>query len=322
MTSTSTSYPQTLHVVIPVFNDWEALGLLLERIRQSVAEPLRNCLAFLIVDDCSTSNFAALPVGVGQSLSVMRLYRNVGHQKAISLGLSYLADQPVQNPVVVMDGDGEDCPEDIEQLLQTAAQQPGRIVFARRSKRQESLTFKLFYNIYKRVFQLLTGKVITFGNFSYVPAEVVKKLVRVSEIWNHYPGGIIRSRLPYTATPIARGTRLAGTSKMNFVSLALHGLSAVAVLIDTTAVRIAVFCILTALVSVVGIGMVFGLRFFAGTSVSNWMIYLLFSFFILIMQAFLVSLLLVFVVLTYRTQNHFIPAFQYRQFVETVEVVY
>jgi polyisoprenyl-phosphate glycosyltransferase len=315
-------YPQTLHVVIPVFNDWDALGMLLNRIRQTVPEPLQSRLAFLIVDDCSTTNFQSLPTGVGQSLSVLRLYRNVGHQKAISLGISHLAAQPQPFPVVVMDGDGEDRPEDIEKLLQAAQQQPERIVFAHRSKRHESFAFRLFYAIYKQLFQLLTGKVITFGNFSYVPGGIIRKLAHVSEIWNNYPGGIIRSRLPYTATPIERGTRLAGTSKMNFVSLALHGLSAVSVLIDTTAVRVALFCILTALVSVLGIGVVFGLRFLVGASISNWAIYMLFAFFILILQAFLISLLLVFVVLTYRTQNHFIPAIQYQQFVEKVEVVY
>jgi polyisoprenyl-phosphate glycosyltransferase len=315
-------YPETVYVVIPVFDDWEALGLLLERIRQTVAEPLLSRLAFLIVDDCSTTDFVALPTGVGQSLSVLRLYRNVGHQKAIALGISYLADLPTLAPVLVMDADGEDRPEDIEKLLQAAQTQPGRIVFAHRSKRNEGLLFRLFYGLYKGLFQLLTGKVITFGNFSYVPVQMVKKLAHVSEIWNNYPGGIIRSRLPYMGIPLERGIRLAGASKMNFVSLVLHGFGAISVLIDTTAVRVVLCCILTALASMMGGGIVFGLSFFIETAISNWAIYLLSSFFIVILQTFLISLLLVFMVLNYRTQNHFIPAIQYQQFVEKIDVVY
>src|SRR5205823_8386657 len=107
------SYPDRIHVVIPLFNDWEALSLLLERIRQTVDPSLCERLAFLIVDDCSATDYVSFPTGIGQSLSILRLYRNVGHQKAIALGLSYLADLPDLHPAIVMDSDGEDQPEDI-----------------------------------------------------------------------------------------------------------------------------------------------------------------------------------------------------------------
>lgn len=287
-----------------------------------VDTPIRDRLAFLIVDDCSATDFDTLPQGVGQSLSVLRLFRNVGHQKAIALGLSYLADQEEQYPTIVMDSDGEDRPEDIIKLLEMGVAQPGRVVFAHRAKRHESFMFRLFYTIYKSVFRLLTGKVITFGNFSLIPASKLRKLAHVSEIWNNYPGGVIRSRLPYTAVPLERGRRLAGQSKMNFVSLIMHGLSAVSVLMDTTAVRILLFCVMMAAVSAVGIGVAVYLRLFTNTAVPGWASYLVFSFLILILQAFLISLLLVFIVLTYRTQPQFIPARQYRDFVERVERVY
>ncbi len=144
----------------------------------------------------------------------------------------------------------------------------------------------------------------------------------MSEIWNNYPGGIIRSRLPYTAIPIERGRRLAGESKMNFVSLIMHGLSAVSVLMDTTAVRIVLFCVIMAGASMLGIGVVLWIRLFTETIVPGWASFLVFSFFLLIIQALLISLLLVFIVLTYRTQLHFLPAKQYRDFVERIEPVY
>ncbi|MBO0949535.1 glycosyltransferase [Fibrella sp. HMF5405] len=311
-----------INIVIPLFNDWEALLLLLQKIRQTVAPALYERFAFLIVDDCSATDLPQQPDQVGQSLSILRLYRNVGHQKAIALGLAYLADQPEQYPTVVMDGDGDDLPTDIARLLETSAQQPGKIVFAHRSKRHEGLLFRLFYEIYKNIFRLLTGKVITFGNFSLIPPQLLKKLAHVSEIWNNYPGGVIRSRLPYTAIPIERGSRLAGQSKMNFVSLVLHGLSAVSVLMDTTAVRIALFCVLTAGASFVGIAVVSYLRFFTQLVVPSWASYLVFSFFIVILQAFLISLLLIFIVLSYRTQQHFLPAKQYQDFIERVDAIY
>ena len=316
------AFPNTVNIIIPIYNDWEALSLLLERIQQRIEQPLLDRLSFLIVDDCSTTDSPQLTDRVGQSLSILRLYRNVGHQKAIALGIAYLADLPEQHPTVVMDGDGEDKPEDLIRLLRKSLEMPGQIVFAHRTKRQESFTFRLFYSIYKTIFRLLTGKVITFGNFSLIPGNLLRKLAHVSEIWNNYPGGVIRSRLRYTAIPVERGTRLAGNSKMNFVSLVLHGLSAVSVLIDTTAVRVALLCVLTATASAVGIGVVVSLRLVGTITVPNWATYLVSSLFILILQAFMISLLLVFMVLVYRTQNQFIPARQYRDFVERVEQVY
>ncbi|AKD56134.1 glycosyltransferase [Spirosoma radiotolerans] len=320
--NTLTAYPDRINIVIPLFNDWQALGLLLERIRDVNGASLTDRLTFLIVDDCSSINFDTLPTGIGQSLSVLRLFRNVGHQKAIALGLSYLASLPDQYPTIVMDADGEDRPEDIPLLLQTGAANPSRVVFAHRAKRHESFIFRLFYEVYKSVFRLLTGKVITFGNFSLVPAKQLRKLAYVSEIWNNYPGGVIRSRLPYTAVPLERGRRLAGESKMNFVSLVLHGLSAVSVLMDTTAVRLTLFCVMMVAASVFGIGVVVSLRLFTDTAVPGWATYLVFSFLIVILQAFLISLLLVFMVLSYRTQPQFIPARQFGDFVEKVEKVY
>ena len=322
MSSLPSALPSRINIVIPLFNDWEALTLLLQVIDQTVAPDLAARFAFLIVDDCSASDLTHPPKPVGQSLSILRLYRNVGHQKAIALGLAYLANQPEQYPTVVMDGDGEDLPVDIARLLEKSAQEPGKIVFAHRSKRHEGLIFRLFYLIYKNLFRLLTGKVITFGNFSLIPPQLLKKLAHVSEIWNNYPGGVIRSRLPYTAIPIERGSRLAGQSKMNFVSLVLHGLSAVSVLMDTTAVRIALFCVLTAGVSFIGIGVVAYLRLFTQLVVPSWASYLVFSFFIVILQAFLISLLLIFIVLSYRTQSHFLPAKQYQDFIERVDILY
>ncbi|TAE28339.1 MAG: glycosyltransferase [Cytophagales bacterium] len=315
-----------IYVVIPLFNDWDALNRLLERMKEVVEPSLLSRLSFLIVDDCSSQNYQTLSTDIGRSLSILRLYRNVGHQKAIALGLSYLADQPDVYPTIVMDSDGEDKPDDLAQLVRASEAEPGRIVFAQRTKRSEGLLFRVFYVLYKTAFRLLTGKAIAFGNFSLVPPMLLRKLAHVSEIWNNYPGGVIRSRLPYTAVPLERGKRLAGESKMNFVSLILHGLSTVSVLMDTTAVRIALFCITLALVSFAGIGIVFFVRFFTDfgpkTGVPSWGSSLAFGFLMVMMQAFLISLLLVFIVLIYRTQPQFIPATQYQSFVEREEKIY
>ena len=124
-----------------------------------------------------------------------------------------------------------------------------RVVFAQRARRSESNVFKTFYGLYKAVYFLLTGAKVRFGNFSVVPYDILPKLTVVSEIWNHYAAGIMKARIPYVEVPTKRGMRLSGHSRMNFVSLVIHGLGAVSVHSDVIGVRALVAMLALILVS-------------------------------------------------------------------------
>jgi polyisoprenyl-phosphate glycosyltransferase len=310
-----------IRIIIPLYNDWDALDLLLKEIKKSVSVELFSKFSFVIVDDCSS-----IPCNIqrfaGYDLSIIRLWRNVSHQKAIALGISYLTQTLDFEKVIVMDSDGEDRPSDLQHLYEASLQEPDKIIFAKRAKRSEGLIFRIGYLIYKSLFGLLTGKVIEFGNFSILPFRQAQKLAYVSEIWNHFPGGIIRSKLPYSSIPIERGTRLAGKSKMNFVSLVLHGLSAVSVHLDTVAVRILIGSLLMTAVAGVGAVIVMIIRILSPENASpGWATTLVTASIIIILQALLSSLFLIFTVLNYRTQKHFIPAKEYADFIEKVETI-
>jgi glycosyltransferase involved in cell wall biosynthesis len=311
--------PENFVIIIPQYNDWEALNLLITKINTDLDPTVLKHASILVVDDCSSTDRTKpfVPFG-GKVIQVLRLYRNLGHQKAIAIGLSYVADNIDCDKVIVMDADGEDAPSDINKLVAKSLEVPGKIIFAQRNKRTENFLFRFFYVIYKYVFKLLTGKVITFGNFSLVPKNRLQNLVRVSEIWNNYPGGIIKSRIPYDSMPTDRATRLAGESKMNFVSLVLHGLSAISVLVDTTAVRILIFSMFMSGVAITFIGIILFLKLI-GNATPGWASTLGSTLIILMLQSFLISLFLVFMVLQYRSQQHFIPAIHYRDFVDKVD---
>ena len=306
-------------IIIPQFNDWEALNLLIQKINADVDPTILAKTTLLIVDDCSSKRqvnpFAPFR---GKEIKLLKLYRNLGHQKAIAIGLSHVAEHMPADKVIVMDADGEDAPSDINHLVARSLQEPDKIIFAERNKRTENFLFRFFYVIYKLVFKLLTGKVITFGNFSLIPQSRLQNLVRVSEIWNNYPGGIIKSRIPYDSVLTNRATRLAGESKMNFVSLVLHGLSAISVMVDTTAVRILIFSIMMSGLAIAFIFVILFLKLI-GNATPGWASTLGSTLMILMLQSFLISLFLVFMVLQYRSQQHFIPAVHYRDFVEKVE---
>lgn len=313
--------PETFVIIIPQFNDWEALNLLIQKINEDLNAPILENTTILVVDDCS-SRFRTAPFARfdGKEIKLLKLYRNLGHQKSIAIGLSYVADHINADKVIVMDADGEDAPMDINSLVSKSLEQPDKIIFAERNKRTEGMLFRSFYIIYKMLFKLLTGKVITFGNFSLIPRSRLQNLVRVSEIWNNYPGGIIKSRIPYDSVLTNRAKRLAGESKMNFVSLVLHGLSAISVMIDTTAVRILIFSIFMSGVAFAFIFVIIFLKLI-GNATPGWASTLGSTLMIVMLQTFLISLFLVFMVLQYRSQQHFIPAVHYRDFVEKVDTI-
>lgn len=307
----------TLFVVIPVFNDWESCQLLVEAIRQNNSPEFFQSLTFCWVNDGSTESAPSHLLRVQSHDFVVELTRNVGHQKAIALGIAYVSRHFPRQPMVVMDADGEDQPQHLS-VLEARGKTSNTIVFARRTKRHEGFIFQFFYRIYKLIFRMLTGKSIAFGNFSYIPGHLTGRVAHVSEIWNHFSGGIIKSRIPYSSIPLERGRRLAGESKMNFTSLVLHGLSAVAVHADTMAVRLMLFCIGLVCLSVLSIVTVSLLKFFTPFTSPGWATTVVTGFSSLIMQSFLVSLLLLFVVLMYRTQKLFIPAKDYSDYISRI----
>ena len=123
----------TIRILIPLFNDWEAFFLLEKRMCAVLPEALLSRIVLTVVDDCSPQRQPPYPGRL--PLEVVELWRNVGHQKAIALGLAWLCKERDFEYVVVMDADGEDRPEALTELLAAAENRPGQIVFAHRSKR-------------------------------------------------------------------------------------------------------------------------------------------------------------------------------------------
>ncbi|MEZ5646634.1 MAG: glycosyltransferase [Burkholderiaceae bacterium] len=237
-------------VVTPVFEDVEASGRLFLELSRQFGEGL-----FVVaVDDGSVHQpltADVLSVAGVQGL-VLRLRRNVGHQKAIAVGLSYVADQlPGARAVVVMDSDGEDVPETVHELLRALEDPAVDVAVAHRKSRVETLRFKAFYAVYKRFFKLLTGRPISFGNFMALKMPAVQRLVSMQELSIHVAGAVLASRLRTRRCPLDRGPRYAGRSKMNFVGLVLHGFKGMMVFAEDVLIRVGLACALLAGLAVV-----------------------------------------------------------------------
>lgn len=309
-------------ILIPIFNDWESLALLLPRLDEALAA--RSLEAdVLVVDDGSTLEPNEAPgdrpfVAV-RRIDVLRVRRNLGHQRAIAVGLAYIEDNLQSRAVVVMDGDGEDDPADVPRLLEHL-EGPGRgqIVFAERARRSESLTFRIFYALYKLLHLLLTGKKVRVGNFSAIPRRRLSSLVVVSELWNHYAAAVIRSRQPHCSIPTRRSQRLRGRSTMNFVSLVTHGLSAISVYSDVVGVRLLVMSVLLAGLSVAGMVAASLVRLTTDRAIPGWTTSTVGLLLVLLAQAVMAAFLFSFMILGARHGSSFLPRRDYRFYVGTV----
>jgi len=230
----------TVAIVTPVFEDQESFAELC--LRLAAAERVAGAKFHIIaVDDGSLGappQIAALRTA-GVSGEILRLARNVGHQAAISIGLAHAYALPNISACVVMDSDGEDTPESIPGLLAAVAGDKVDVAVAERAKRSETLTFRSFYAIYKRLFKLLTGQVLRFGNFMAMSPRALERMSGMHETSTHVAAAVVKARLRRADVPTDRGTRYAGHSRMNFPSLVLHGMRAVMVFADLVLTRMA-----------------------------------------------------------------------------------
>lgn len=310
-------------VLIPVFNDWPAADATVRRVESALRET-GVAAEFLLVDDGSTEAAGELgggDDGLRRRWRVLRLLRNVGHQRAIAIGLAWLSEHVRPRAVVVMDGDGEDDPADVPRLLACWEECGGeRIVFAERRRRSESLTFRVFYEIYCGLHYVLTGLRVRVGNFSVVPGALLPRLVVCDELWNHYAAAVVKTRQPWTSVPTARAARLAGRSKMNFVSLVAHGLSAMSVYSETIGARVLTVTLgLIALFAVMAAARL--AWWLGGWSWPGWLGFSPGAAFLAAAQAMTFGLIFVFVVLKGRQGSTFIPIRDYRYFVGGVRGV-
>jgi polyisoprenyl-phosphate glycosyltransferase len=317
MTKSSNKYD--LCILVPFYNDWECLNELLKQFGElSSANRIGN-YKVVAINDCSThSGFPE--AGGNNNLEIVNLNRNVGHQKAIAIGLAYINDNISTESIVVMDADGEDDPDDIPRLYESMKDSNfSTVSFAGRLKRKEKFTFKLFYFFYKIIFKIFTGKKISFGNYSIIPYNILKRLVFMPGIAVHFSGAVINSGLQYTLVPCNRKSRYYGKSKMNFSGLILHGLSSVSVHYNKVATRLLLFSVMSIMLIFIAMLVILGIKLFSVLAIPGWTSNMIFLLLILGIEIFIMCVFLIFQILFQKNKfDEFIPALHYKSFIDTV----
>ncbi len=233
-------------ILISIYNDWKSVFKLIENIDLQITDWDAE-VSILIVNDASTENRlkAELNLRKIKSFRIINMKKNRGHARCNAAGLKFLTQKEDFDYIILMDGDGEDRPEELTLLFNKSKENPLKIVTANRVKRTEGPLFKFLYQSHKILAYIFTGKLIKFGNYVWLPTIFASKLAKEACIWSSFSGSVAKIISDSDKTSIAsiKGQRYFGPSKMSFFDLLIHSFSIIAVFRRTTIVRSALFLI-------------------------------------------------------------------------------
>ena len=234
-----------IKILIPVYNDWQSVYKLLSDINSDIAD-LEHEISVIIINDASNHDREVHVEDLKNitSIKILNMKINQGHARCIATGLKYIYEREEFDYIIPMDGDGEDRPEEIKDLIDHIKDSNNKPIVGERVKRSENLTFKICYQLHKLITFTFTGKSIRFGNFTCLPKKTVEKLINEKATWNAFSGSLRKIENDLIAIPSIRGKRYFGPSKMSFMNLLKHSLSIISVFKKNFLIRSALFIVL------------------------------------------------------------------------------
>ena len=258
-----------ISVAIPILDEAETLPVLAERLR-AVLEAISADWEVLFVDDGSTDGswevMGRLHEQDGRFAGV-RLSRNFGHQPACTAGLQHVTG----DVVVLMDGDLQDPPELIPELVGKMAEGYD-VVYAVKRGRKEGFLKRLAFDEFYRVQTRLSSvpMVEGAGTFSAMSRRVVDCVNAMPEGHRYISGLRAFAGFRQAGIPFDRPARAGGTPRQTpakLMQLALDGIFSFSHL----PVRLAMWLgVITAVVALGVTLVVLYFHFFTDKAITGW----------------------------------------------------
>jgi len=217
-------------ILIPSFNDWECLNILIPKIDQALKNTNEN-VDILIVNDGSTkkNNLIFKKMLHLKKIEVLNLKNNVKAQIATATGLNFLRKEKFQGGIIVMDADGQDDPEHLVDIIRESKKNPEKTITINRSKREDEIQFKILYQAYLFLALLLTFRYLKFGAFSYLHSSSIDRILSTDDVYMAYVGGIATHFANKKVIYLPRKKRITGESQNNYKTLIYYGLKTISV---------------------------------------------------------------------------------------------
>ena len=234
-----------IKILIPVYNDWQSLNKLLENINNIVSNN-ENQFSVIIVNDASTENIIKIDTNFENlnSIKIINMKENKGHARCNAAGLKYIYEKEEFDYVIPMDGDGEDRPEEILELVDNLKYNPDKPIVGERTKRSEGFLFRFCYLIHKLITHTFTGENIKFGNYTCLPKLIIEKMISDKATWSSFSGSLAKVAKERATISSERGKRYFGPSKMSFKNLMIHSFSIISVFKERVILRSIIFILI------------------------------------------------------------------------------
>src|SRR5271165_5703627 len=173
--------PNIISVVVPIYNEEE----LVVRFHEAVAKAMEHCRTqweVVYVNDGSTDSSLELLKGlraVDSHVVVVELSRNWGHMGAISAGLQTARGRAV----ILMDGDFQDPPEVLPQLIDAWREGAEVVVGVRRSRQESRKLLAFLFPMFYRLLGMLADYPIPLnaGIFSLMDRKALDSVLAMRE---------------------------------------------------------------------------------------------------------------------------------------------
>ncbi len=214
-------------VVVPIYNEEE----IVVRFHEAVASALKGVVddwEVVYVNDGSTDTSLELLKGLQAADShvvVVELSRNWGHMGAISAGLQTARGRAV----ILMDGDFQDPPEVLPQLINAWREGAEVVVGVRRSRQESRKLLAFLFPLFYRFLGALSDYPIPLnaGIFSLMDRKALDSVLALREKNRYLPG--LRAWVGFKNAIVYydRQDRLGGDGKLSFISRIKYAMDAI-----------------------------------------------------------------------------------------------
>ncbi len=261
----------TLSIVSPVYNEEAVAG---EFIRRALEAGARCGVPFelILVNDGSTDTTAQILDSAQhdypESIRVIHLARNFGHQLAITAGIDHARGEAV----MVLDCDLQDPPELIPNFL-AKWREGSQIVYGQRTERRGETWFKrvtadLFYRLMRRITNIDMPH--NAGDFYLLDRTVVDVLKQSRERHRFIRGLISWTGFRKTAVPYKREARYAGKTKYSLWRMIIFSLDAMTSFSSAPLRLISLLGFIISGAAFLGILWTLYLRLFTDATIHGW----------------------------------------------------
>ncbi len=208
-----------LSIVVPVYNEVDALPMLLAGLRRAMGSA-GHTYEVVLVDDGSTDGTTSLlerAAAADHKIKVLYFSRNFGHQAAITAGLDFASG----DAVVVMDADLQDPPELLPEMM-SLLDQGYDVVSAQRISRAgdgvlKRATARMFYWVIRKMVDNRIQPEV--GDFRMFSRRAVIAIRQLREQHRFMRGMVAWLGLREVILPYRRSARVAGATKYSLLKM-------------------------------------------------------------------------------------------------------